>query len=214
MSIQVKQSLCEATHKLIKDNFLHRHGSLSVRQGRIIYITPIFRDPSAIQEEDIIEIDKNTGQILNKKLFSPAAKYHLAIYKNRKDISAIIHTSAPATMAMSYTGEVVKPLLDDMAQIVGTSIQQTQAKTTPKNLSILLKKLKRRNTVFLEEQGALCCAGSLDDAHAVCQVTEKACQAWIESSFIGGGHAINKFEALLMRWVYLKKYSKKNNTNT
>ncbi len=214
MDNKIKHSLCETTKKLIQDNYLHRHGSLSIRQGKVAYITPTFRDLSEIQEEDIIEINVQTGHILNKKLFSPATKYHLSIYKNRKDVSAIIHSSSPATLAMSYTGEVVKPLLDDMAQLVGVSIQSTEAKTTPKNLSTLLKKLKRRNAVFLAEQGALCCAETLDDAHAVCQVTEKACQAWIESSFLGGGHAISKIEALLMRWVYLKKYSKKNKTNT
>ncbi len=133
---------------------------------------------------------------------------HLAVYQARADISAIISTQSPAIQAVSETSDTVKPLLDDMAQLVGTSIKRAPEATLDKDLKLLIKRLKKRNAVLVKNNGALCVAESLDDAHAVCQVTEKACQAWTQSAILGGGHKISPIESWLMRRVYLTKYSK------
>ncbi|MGL4368127.1 MAG: class II aldolase/adducin family protein, partial [Spirochaetota bacterium] len=67
---------------------------------------------------------------------------------------------------------------------------------------------KKRNAVLLKGAGVLCADGSLDDALASAMIAEKACTIHIQGSYIGGGKAINLLESALMRFVYLKKYSK------
>ncbi len=214
MSNQEKISLCNTLTKLLQEGYISSQGTLSTCKHNTLYITPADKDLTHIGVEDIVEIPLHSWSSSKHASSHQLIDHHVAIYKNRSDISAIIHATSPALLAVSHTKEVVKPLLDDMAQLIGLSIRSASPEASPKHISLLLKRLKRRNAIFITGEGALCGAGSLDDAHAVCQVTEKASQAWIESSFLGGGHKISPIESALMRWVYLKKYSKKNSTNT
>ena len=53
----------------------------------------------------------------------------------------------------------------------------------------------------------------MDEAFTGCQVLEKACKAYIEAEFIGGAVPLRKFDARIMHWYYVKKYSKRKEDN-
>lgn len=210
-----KNLLCSTALKLVEEGFVTKDGCLSIREGNTIYISAEAADLSSLKAEDLVEFNMDQAKITNDKKADKTMLRHLNLYRNRKDINAVIHCTSSSVLCSSKAGEIVYPLLDDMAQIVGTTL-----KTAPKGIdSISLKKIikaiKGRNSVLINGEGALCASSSMDDAHAICQVSEKACKSWIESSFLGGGHKINAVESALMRFVYLKKYSKQavNNTN-
>ena len=95
------------------------------------------------------------------------------------------------------------PLLDDFAQIAGTSV-----KTTGMNSKEVIKALNSSSAVMLKEDGALCCGSSRDDAMAVSMVLEKNCIAYIAAALLGKVKPVNPLECLLMRFVYKTKYSK------
>ena len=71
-----------------------------------------------------------------------------------------------------------------------------------------VRALKGRNAALMANHGAVCIGHNLEEAFVVCQVLEKACKAFIEAEFLGGAKSINKFEAHLMRQIYIRKYSK------
>lgn len=125
------------------------------------------------------------------------------IYKNNEDINHIIHTNSTGATVMSYAGIKLLPLLDDFAQIAGTSV-----KTSGMNSKEILKALNRSSAVMLKKDGALCCGISKDDAMAVSMVLEKNCIAYIAAALFGKVKPINLFECMLMRFVYQTKYSK------
>lgn len=130
-------------------------------------------------------------------------KIYNDIYKYHKNINYIIHSHAPNVKAVSCAGIRLRPLLDDFAQIVGTSVN-----TVEKDASKITSALKSSSAVFIRNNGALCCGTSKGDATAVAMVMEKACKALIGASLFGKPKPINWFECILMRFVYLKKYSK------
>jgi len=204
---EVKKGLCITAARLIEEGYIERNGCLSLRKDNIMYITPENTDLNTMTVDDLAEVNITNGLIINGKTAAGDLPRHLVLYRNRDDINAIIHSTSSNILCSSRAGEVVKPLLDDMAQIVGISIRTAPETMETKSLKRLVKAFRGRNTVFLNKEGALCGSASLDDAHAVCQVSEKACKSWIETAFLGGGHKINTLEAALMRFVYLKKYS-------
>ena len=125
------------------------------------------------------------------------------IYKNNEHINNIIHTNSTGATVLSYAGIKLLPLLDDFAQIAGTSV-----KTTGMNSKEVIKALNSSSAVILKEDGALCCGSSRDDAMAVSMVLEKNCIAYIAAALLGKVKPVNPLECLLMRFVYKTKYSK------
>ena len=108
-------------------------------------------------------------------------------------------------------GKKMKPLLDDFAQLVGVSVRHAfyNPNSTMKTSKKVAKALKGRNAVLLDGNGALCVAGSEYDAVAVDMVMEKGCKTQVGADLFESGKPINPIETHLMRFIYLKKYSKK-----
>ncbi|MDR2029337.1 MAG: hypothetical protein LBP93_07360, partial [Treponema sp.] len=73
----------------------------------------------------------------------------------------------------------------------------------------LVRALRGRSAVLLKGRGALCCAGSREDAAAAALVLEKECMASFAASARGPVKPISPFECRLMRFVYLSRYAKK-----
>ncbi len=132
-----------------------------------------------------------------------AAEIHAEIYKNHKNTNNILHSLAPNTRAVSYSGIKLFPFLDDFAQIAGTSVKSAEAGTVK-----ISGQLNNSSAVLIQGNGALCCGNSKSDAAAVSMVVEKNCRALICGALFGGTKPINPIESRLMRFIYLKKYSK------
>jgi len=145
--------------------------------------------------------NKKTEEILNNEV-----KIHERIYETNRQINYVICEQTPEMMAMAETNETLRPLLDDFAQVAGT-----KAKNVTYHPNKIAQALKRSSVVFVENIGALCTGKTKDDALAVGLVSQKAMEAYIGALLFsqnGKVKAINPIECQLMRFVYLKSYSK------
>lgn len=162
----------------------------------------------AVNCSNEIKINKPAGENEEARFF-PEAELHREIYRRYKEFGAVIHTTLPDILAVSKTGRKVFPLLDDFAQIIGTSIGVVEYGGTPESARKVAAGLKGRSAVLIKGKGALCCGPNRYDVSAAVLVLAKNCKALISSSLIGKVKPINPLEALIMRFIYLKKYSKK-----
>ncbi|WP_127530963.1 class II aldolase/adducin family protein [Paenibacillus kobensis] len=131
------------------------------------------------------------------------ARIYRQLYLNHRSIQHTTWNSCPEAVAISQIGAALKPMLDDYAQIVGTS-----AKAVGNQLGAVNRALKRSSAVFVRDLGALCCGSSEDDANAVSMVVDKNCKAYVAARLLTDAKPIHYLESLLMRFVYLKQYSK------
>ena len=131
------------------------------------------------------------------------ARIYNAIYNRYEDIDYILCKSTPEIDAIVRLGIPLRPLLDDFAQIVGPV-----AKNVENNPVDIVAALKRSSAVLVEGVGALCCGNSKEDAIAVGMIMQKSCKAYLGASIFGKVEPINFIESVLMRFIYLKKYSK------
>lgn len=136
------------------------------------------------------------------------AEIHNEVYLKNKNINYIIHEDTPDILTVSRANITLYPLVDDFAQIVGTKV-----KTVMKNPSKAADALKNASAVFLGNNGALCCGASMGDASAVQMIMEKNCKALISGTLFEKIKPISWLDRNLMRFVYLKKYSKQNLKN-
>lgn len=133
-------------------------------------------------------------------------KMYKSIFDSNKNINFIIFDDSPEMLAISQAVTTLKPILDDFAQIAGSHVKSVDNKP-----ELISDALKKSPVVFIKGLGALCCGETYDDAEAVSMVTEKACKAYIGASLFGEIKPIKPLECKLMRFVYVKKYSKKAN---
>lgn len=129
------------------------------------------------------------------------ARMHRDIYLMNPTLNNIKHNVEDETVSVSRLHKTMKPLLDDFSQICGTKVKCAK----PAKVG---KAIKGKNAVLVRDQGALCCGKNAGDAEAVDMIMSKSCLALLATKVAAPAKPINPVEALLMRVVYLKKYSK------
>lgn len=138
----------------------------------------------------------------------PEAAVHAAIYARHPRIRSIVPAADADTVTLSRAHIVVRPLLDDFAQIVGTSVQTVSG--APDETADALKKA---DAVMIAGRGALCCGATREDAEAVRMIVAKNSTAYLWSALAGGVEQLPRLDAHLMRFVYRRKYSKEISRN-
>lgn len=136
------------------------------------------------------------------------AKIHNEIYTTNRDINCILHSDAPDVLAISRANITLYPMVDDFAQIVGTKV-----KTVFAGAAQIADSLNHASAVLIGNNGALCCGANENDASAVKMILEKNCRARICAALFGDVKPLSRFDCMLMRFVYLKKYAKQINEN-
>ncbi len=150
--------------------------------------------------------DGNTINVSHVGVDGPYAKeaeFHNEIYRNNNHINYIIHKDTPDIITVSRANITLYPLVDDFAQIVGTKV-----KTVSDISSRTVTALKKASAVLVGNHGAYCCGASEGDAGAVQMIMEKNCKALLGGTLFGITEPISWLDSNLMRFVYLKKYSK------
>ena len=212
-----KEQVIKAGLRLIEEGLVTRTwGNVSIRADENhMLITPSGRKYEDLTTGDIVLVNIHTSEYEGSIKPSSEHKLHSEIYRTRPEINAVIHTHQMNASTCAAARREVPPILDDMAQIIGTTVRVAPyaLPSTKKIVKGTVKALKGRMAALMANHGAVCIGRDLSEAFVVCQVLEKACKAFIEAEFLGGAKSINKFEAYLMHQMYLKKYSAQDKKN-
>jgi len=212
-----KEQVIKAGLRLIEEGLVTRTwGNVSIKADENhMLITPSGRRYEDLTTGDIVLVNIHTSEYEGSIKPSSEHKLHSEIYRTRPEINAVIHTHQMNASTCAAARREVPPILDDMAQIIGTTVRVAPyaLPSTKKIVKGTVKALKGRMAALMANHGAVCIGRDLSEAFVVCQVLEKACKAFIEAEFLGGAKSINKFEAYLMHQMYLKKYSAQDKNN-
>ena len=213
MDIQeAKKTVCEAGKRLLKEGLVKgTWGNISLRLDETyMVITPSGLDYEDLTADDMVVVNYHDYEYEGKHKPSSELKLHGEIYKTRKKVNAVIHTHQQNASTVAAARREIPPILDDMAQILGTSVKVADYALpgTKKIVKATLKALKGRNAALMANHGAVVIGRDLDEAFVAAEVLEKTAKAFIEASFLGEAKSINKFEAWFMHQYYIRKYSK------
>lgn len=212
-----RSAIIETGKKLLEAGYISRSwGNISVRlDDTYMLITPSGRTYDDLSANDIVLVNYHNSKHAGPIEPSSEKEVHCEIYRNRKDINAVIHTHQMNASTVATARREVPAILDDQAQIIGPSVRVTEYTLagTKKIAKRVEKTLKGRKAALMANHGAVCVGRDLDEAFVVCQVLEKTCKAFIEAEFLGGAKSINKFQATLMHRFYIKNYSAKAKKN-
>lgn len=174
----------------------------SVRNGNMFTLTV---------GDQTYDVDMETCLAVNG-VAPKCAKIHKAIYENQ-DVTIIKHLIEPDVVAVSCTGEDMRPMIDDFAQIVGVDVKNCSwiDGDTDDCAAKIGKAAAGRNAVLIAGNGALAFGNSDGDMQALEIIMDKGCEAVVDVDIFNRPHYVPKAECFLMRTVYLAKYSKEIN---
>lgn len=176
----------------------------STRNGNVV----VMRDKDGTEKYTLA---LKTEKVILGGDYPSEADMHLAVYKKRGDINCIIHSDKDEVVAASKTAKVLRPLLDDFAQIAGATVRNAEfnPNDTIRSAKRVVKALgKHRTAALIKDNGAICCGVSPDEAQASEMVTAKNCKAYVAASMCSKPKYIGRLDSVLMNTVYRLKYSK------
>lgn len=158
-------------------------GNVSARRGDELRITPTRRPYETMRRRDLVRVDATTGTARSAGARpSRELPLHLAVYRARPDVAAVIHTHSPHATAWSFLDEPLEPELEDLAYY-GIGEIRTAAWAAPGSDELahnVSQALGGSNAVLLGHHGVLTTGASVDEALVAARVVEhQAKVAWL-----------------------------------
>ena len=144
-------------------------GNISARDPEtgLVYLTPSAMQYDTITVDDVVvaELDGKIVQGTRKPTIETGM--HLAVYRARKDVNAVIHTHPTYSMVYSCQGKDIPLFMDEAAQIMGDTCH-----TTPYALpgsqeladAVVAALGEKANTCLVRSHGAVAVGGDMDGA--------------------------------------------------
>ena len=181
-------------------------GYIAVKQDDGIVITNPKIDYENVKEEDLTFVNDKNIETLEGNFRAAAVILYCAVRQDKNAGAAAI-VDSDSTVAFSSKRKTLMPILDDLAQVCGTSI-----KCVAKNVAsdVVAALSGQRNVCLLPDAGAVVTGRTLDEVFTATLVLDKACNAEILAESKGGTDHMNAFYAFLEHVVFKLKYSKTN----
>jgi L-fuculose-phosphate aldolase len=162
-----------------------RMGNASVRAGTQVIITPTNVSYASMGMADLVAIDLEGQQLEGRHPPSSEHRLHLAVYRERPDVGAVVHTHSVFATAWSYGSEPLGLGSEDMLRTVGGAADVVAASEggSPQLATAVGRALRDREAVLLGRHGVVGVGPAIDDALDVCRVVEREAHvAWLLSS--------------------------------
>ena len=174
-------------------------------------ITPTGMRYDTLEAEDIVVMDLAGEVIAGSRKPSIEVPMHLAIYRAREDINAVVHTHSPYATAMAAARREIPGAVEDLVQAVGGSVRVNEyALPGTQQLAYnAVKALEGRNAVLLANHGMLGAGKDLAEALKICQLVEKSAQVTLLAQMVGGVVELSREDIDGMRDFYLNAYGQK-----
>ena len=167
---ETKKILLNMTHRSYEEAlFAGTSGNLSVydREKETMIITPSSIPYETMKEEDLV-LMKLSGEIIEGR-HKPSSEWrmHAAVYKEREDVGAVVHTHSPYATSFAVNREPIPIILIEMIPFLGGDMLVADF-AMPGTEDVgreALKVLKGRNACLMSNHGVLAVGENLEQAH-------------------------------------------------
>jgi L-fuculose-phosphate aldolase len=192
-----KQTVVEAGLRMVEQGLtVGTWGNISVRDSEtgLMYISPSAIDYEDVRLEDIVVLNDELEVVDGSARPSIEKRMHLAVYRAREDVNAVIHTHPLYSSVLGVNGMPLPGISEDFVQIVGDRIicSEYALPGTQELAESVVAGLDNRNAVLLPSHGTLCVGKDMDHAFKVCHVVEKTAHIYILARSIGTPNVISE----------------------
>lgn len=166
-------------------------GNVSVRipggKRGLLAITPSGHPYETLQATDIPVIDFEGEPVEGEAVPSTETLTHVAIYRCRPDVHAVIHTHSVYASVAAVAGLEIPPIVDEMVVRVGGAVKVAEYgfPSSQELADRVVEALGKRNAVLLRNHGLVGVERTLDKALAVCELVERVAQVFLIARLLG-----------------------------
>lgn len=169
-------------------------GNISARcpDGETALISPSAMDFRLLSERDLVRVQLGSGESQGRRRPSSEWRLHLAIYRARPDVHAVIHHHATWASAVAVARKTIPVLIDEAADIgeiptapYAPSASQELAETASRELA------NGSNAVLLANHGAVAVGRDLREATRRALAVERLAKIYIGAELLGGARPLD-----------------------
>ena len=184
-----KLAICEIGRRLYSKGFSAANdGNITVRvESDRFLCTPTMQSKGYLKTSDIVLIDSSGEVIAGTKKRSSEAFLHLEAYRNRSDVSAIVHCHPPHATAYAITGQALpRWVLAEVEIFLGIiPIAPYKAPGSHEFAETIRPFLRESNAIILANHGTLTLGKDLEQAFWWTEVLDAYCRILILASQLG-----------------------------
>ena len=167
-------------------------GNVSMRlgpsEGRdILAITAAGVSYDGLGVDDIAIVDYELEPVEGDAVPSSESLLHVAVYRRRPDVDAVVHTHALYSSVAAVAGVPIPPIIDEMVVNIGGAVQVSEY-AFPGSSELaesVCDALGDRSAALIRSHGSVGVGRTLGEALDACALTEKVAQIFVMSSLLG-----------------------------
>jgi len=139
--------------------------------------------------DDVLVVDEQIDPVFGDGIPSSESLAHLAVYRARPDVGAVIHTHSVYASAFAVAGRPIPPVLDEQVVTLGGAVEVAEygASASQALADNAVAALGDRAAVLLRNHGVLGVGADLEEAVAVVELVERVARVRLLSEALGGG---------------------------
>ncbi|HTD97079.1 MAG TPA: class II aldolase/adducin family protein [Edaphobacter sp.] len=150
-------------------------GNLSVRlDGDCVLSTPTGASKYLLRPDDMVVVDLEGRQLAGCRKVTSEIGMHLAIYRQREDVEAVVHSHPPVATAFACSGRALdEPICSEAIMTLGVVPLAGYATTgTDEVADSLVSLIPEHEAILLANHGAVTYGNSLLDAFLKMETVE------------------------------------------
>ena len=163
-------------------------GNLSIydRESGYVAVTPSGMDYFEIEPEDIVITGIDGNKIEGTRKATSELSFHLALYKHRADINAVVHTHSSFATIVACLGQEL-PAVHYMVAFSGNKVPLAPYATfgTQELADNMINAIGDYNAVLLANHGLVTISGNLPNAFAASEEIEFTARIYIQARSAG-----------------------------
>jgi L-fuculose-phosphate aldolase len=186
---QLKEQICEIGRRLYNKGFAAANdGNITVRlSDKEVLCTPTMVSKGFMKPDDICKVDYDGKQLAGKRKRTSEVLLHLAVYKTRPDVKAVVHCHPPHATAFAVAGEPIpKCVLPEVEVFLGEvpmAVYETPG--TQKFAETIVPFVKDCNTIILANHGTVTFGPNLENAYFNTEIIDAYCRILILARQLG-----------------------------
>ena len=186
---KLKEQICEIGRRLYNRGFAAANdGNITIRvNDREVLCTPTMVSKGFMKPEDVCKVDMEGKQLAGNRRRTSEVLLHLAVYKARPDVKAVVHCHPPHATAFAVAREPIpKCVLPEVEVFLGEV--PIAAYATPgdqKFAETVLPFVKNCNTILLANHGTITFGPDLENAYFNSEIIDAYCRILILSKMLG-----------------------------
>lgn len=152
-----------------------------------MWITPSGVPRYSMRPSDLVRINLRTGMRSEKARPSIEAGMHMKIYAARQDVSAIVHTHSPYTIAVSISSDFVH-VIEEAKLVVDNPVVIPHSPSGSQALaeSVAVAFANGANAAVIKNHGVVAAAANIHAARAIIESLEEWSKILVLSKVLGG----------------------------